>query len=167
MKPFVPAEFVIPLRLEHPEFILRPLLITDVVKDYDAVMTSIEHLQGVFGERSGWPSPDLTFEQDLIDLGWHHKEFQKRTSFAHTMMSPDESVCLGCTYIYPGNHKDYDAEAYCWVRQSHAEKLDQPLFEAFKAWLQVSWPFKNVAFPGREPTWAQWKLEPPRDSLDH
>lgn len=33
-------------------------------------MSSIEHLEGVFGEGSDWPSPELTLEQDLIDLGW-------------------------------------------------------------------------------------------------
>ncbi|HTQ08616.1 MAG TPA: hypothetical protein VMI31_00950, partial [Fimbriimonadaceae bacterium] len=74
---------------------MRALTVNDVVKDYDAVMTSIDHLQGVFGEHSTWPSPNMTLEQDLIDLGWHQKEFQKRSSFAYTMMSLDERQCLG------------------------------------------------------------------------
>src|SRR5580658_2363406 len=157
MQPFVPTDFVVPLRVEHPQFILRPLVISDVVKDYDAVMTSVDHLQGVFGPRSDWPSTKLSLEQDLIDLGWHHKEFQRRTSFAYTMMNPDESQCLGCVYIYPSAYDGYDAEAYCWVRASHVNKLDQPLFDTFKSWLHDSWPFKRVIFPGREPTWAQLK----------
>ena len=142
--------------MEHKQFILRPLIITDVIKDYDAVMSSIEHLQGLFGLSVQWPSPELTFEQDMIDLGWHHKEFQNRTSFAYTMMSPDENLCLGCTYIYPSSQKSYDAEAYCWVRKSHFDELDKVLFETFKSWLQTVWPFKNVAFPGREPNWKDW-----------
>jgi len=167
MKSFVPPDFVVPLRLEHSQFILRPLVIGDVVKDYDAVMTSIDHLQGVFGTRSSWPSPDLTLEQDLIDLGWHHKEFQRRTSFAYTMMTQDESLCLGCVYLYPSEKHTYDAEAYAWVRASHAEKLDQTLFSAFKTWLHTSWPFLNVAFPGREPTWAQWEVTVKPDELQH
>jgi hypothetical protein len=150
MKSFVPADFVVPLRLEHADFVLRPLLITDVVKDYDAVMTSIEHLYGVFGPNSDWPTQELTFEQDLIDLGWHHKEFQNRRSFAYTVMAPDEGKCLGCAYIYPSERDSYDADAYCWIRASHAEQLDQPLFETFKTWLQTSWPFQRVAFPGRD-----------------
>ena len=58
-------------------------------KDYDAVMTSVDHLQSVL--QSSWLSKDLTFEQDLIDLGWHQKEFQKRTFFAYTVMNLDES----------------------------------------------------------------------------
>jgi hypothetical protein len=150
MKSFVPSDFDVPLRLEHPQFILRPLCISDLVKDYDAVMTSIQHLQGLFGERSDWPSPQLTLEQDLIDLGWHQKEFQRRSSFAYTVMRPDESMCLGCTYIYPSAQTDYDAEAYCWVRKSHADKLDTVLYQTFKNWLSTSWPFKKVSFPGRD-----------------
>lgn len=146
----VPEDFIVPLRLEQPEFVLRPLLIGDVVKDYDAVMSSVAHLQGVFGPGSDWPPADLTFEQDLIDLGWHHKEFQRRTSFAYTVMAPDESQCLGCAYIYPSRDPGYDAEAYCWARASHA-RLGRPLYEAFSAWLAAAWPFDRVAFPGKIP----------------
>jgi hypothetical protein len=146
------SDFNVPVRLERAQFVLRPLLISDVVKDYDAVRTSIDHLQGVFGEKSKWPSPDLTLEQDLIDLGWHHKEFQRRSSFAFTVMKPDESLCLGCAYIYPSSNMNFEAEAYTWIRKSHAAELDQHLFETFKLWLQMSWPFKRVAFPGRGAT---------------
>lgn len=155
MKLLVPSDFDIPLRLEHSRFFLRPLVISDVVKDYDAVMTSVDHLQGTFGPKLSWPSPDLTFEQDLIDLGWHNKEFQLRNSFAYTVMSSDEKQCLGCTYIYSSNRHPYEAEAYCWVRASHAD-LDPILYEVFRSWLRDSWPFAKVAFPGRDPDWEQW-----------
>jgi hypothetical protein len=157
MTAFVPASFEVPERFDNAHFRLRLLRISDVVKDYDAVMTSVEHLQGVFGPRSSWPSPDLSFEQDLIDLGWHHKEFQKRTSFAYTVVKPDESQCLGCVYLYPCAVKPYDAEGYSWVRKSHLA-LDQVLFEVFKTWVKRDWPFKRAAFPGRDPSWEQWEL---------
>jgi len=39
--PFVPKEFKIPEKLEMQEFLLRMLTVNDVVKDYDAVMTSV------------------------------------------------------------------------------------------------------------------------------
>lgn len=150
MSALVPEDFIVPLRLETPEFVLRPLLIADVVKDYDAVMSSVDRLQGVFGPGSDWPRPDLSFEQDLIDLGWHHKEFQLRRSFAYTVMTPDDSLCLGCVYIYPSSKPGRDAEAYCWVRASHA-RLDRPLFDAFSRWLAAEWPFGRVTFPGKIP----------------
>ena len=152
MKDFVPRGFAIPQRLDTPQFFLRPMLISDVVRDYDAVMTSVAHLQGIFGPENDWPRADLSFEQDLIDLGWHHAEFQMRRSFAYTVLAPDESRCLGCAYIYPGQREGFDARAFCWVRASHAA-LDGALFAAFKEWLAAAWPFRQVEFPGRDHPW--------------
>ena len=89
--PFVASNFDVPELLETDKFRLRMLTVNDVVKDYDAVMTSIDYLKGVFGPQSKWPSKELTFEQDLIDLGWQQKEIQRRLSFAYTVMNLDES----------------------------------------------------------------------------
>ena len=151
MQKLVPDTFEIPSSFDGPTFRLRMLTVSDVVKDYDAVMTSVDHLQGVFGEHSNWPLPNMTLEQDLIDLGWHQKEFQKRSSFAYTMMSLDETECLGCIYIYPTEVSGADAEVYLWVRKSEYEKgTDSVLFESVKKWLQEAWPFKVVTYPGRE-----------------
>jgi hypothetical protein len=148
---FVPDNFKVPEKLETATFRLRMLTVNDVVKDYDAVMTSIDHLQGVFGKRSTWPSKELTLEQDFIDLGWHQKEFQRRTSFAYTVMNLLESECLGCVYIFPSENHEVDAEIYMWVRQSEFEKgLDPILFDAVRNWITNRWPFKHVLYPGRE-----------------
>ena len=148
---FVPVSFNVPEKLETDKFRLRMLTINDVVKDYDAVMTSIDHLQGVFGERSTWPSKELTLEQDLIDLDWHQKEFQRRTSFAYTVMNLDESQCLGCVYLFPAQNEEVDAKIYLWVRQSEFEKgLDPILFVTVRNWITKVWPFKKVLYPGRE-----------------
>jgi len=162
-RPFVSHDFEVPEKLETEKVLLRMLTVNDVVKDYDAVMTSVEHLQGVFGPGSTWPSPDLTFEQDLIDLGWHQKEFQRRTSFAYTVMDPTESQCLGCVYIDPSRKKGYDAEVNLWVRKSEFDKgLDPILFDAVKQWMKDKWPFSNVAFPGRDIDWKTWEAVPER-----
>jgi len=150
-KYFVSDNFKVPEKLETDTFRLRMLTVNDVVKDYDAVMTSIDHLQGVFGKQSMWPSKELTLEQDLIDLGWHQKEFQRRTSFAYTLMNLDESECLGCVYIFPSENHAIDAEILMWVRQSEFEKgLDSVLFDTVRNWITKEWPFKNVLYPGRE-----------------
>jgi hypothetical protein len=154
MKPFVPADFVVPLRVEDARFVIRPLLISDVIKDYDAVMSSVEPLRGVFGPRTNWPL-GLSLEDDLIDLGWHHKEFKIRRSFAYTVMSPDETLCLGCLYINPTALPGYDAEAHCWIRASHAAELDARLYEVMTAWIEADWPFAKVAYPGRALSWAE------------
>lgn len=154
-KPFIPSDFKVPEKLETDKFRLRMLRVTDVVKDYDAVMTSVDHLQGIFGPRSKWPSKDLTFEQDLIDLGWHQKEFQTRSSFAYTVMNLDESQCLGCMYIFHPTKEKFDTEVYLWVRES-ARDLDAFLYETVRKWISEKWPFKKVAYPGREISWGEW-----------
>jgi hypothetical protein len=161
--PFVPADFSVPEKLETAEFRLRMLTVNDVVKDYDAVMTSVDHLRGVFGPYSSWPSPELTLEQDLIDLGWHQKEFQRRSSFAYTVMDPSESTCLGCVYIDPTDKRGYEAEAYLWVRKSAFDSgLDPTLFQAVKKWIAEKWPFDKVAYPGRDIDWETWEALPER-----
>ena len=96
----VPPDFQVPVRLEADGFHLRMLTVNDLVKDYDAVMSSSARLKGSMRPGSNWPD-GLTLEDDLIDLGWHQREFRSRRSFCYTMMSPDEATCLGCCYIYP------------------------------------------------------------------
>ncbi|HEY6153212.1 MAG TPA: hypothetical protein VIW07_05690 [Candidatus Udaeobacter sp.] len=153
--PFVPKEFKIPEKLETQEFRLRMLTVNDVVKDYDAVMTSVQHLRSIWPSGT-WPE-GLTLEQDLIDLGWHQKEFQRRTSFAYTVVTPSESKVVGCVYINPTPKRGYDAVAYLWARQSELESgLEARLFSALKEWLAKEWPFKKVAFPGRDIDWKEW-----------
>lgn len=157
--PFVPADFAIPERLETKEFRLRMLTVNDVVKDYDAVMTSVEHLKTV------WPGGDwpegLTFEQDLIDLGWHQKEFQRRRSFAYTVVTPSESLVTGCVYINPTPKRGYDAVVYLWARRSElAGGLETRLYSAVREWIAKEWPFKKVAYPGRDIDWETWRAIP-------
>ncbi|MFO1312059.1 MAG: GNAT family N-acetyltransferase [Burkholderiales bacterium] len=152
---FIPKDFAVPATLETDEFRLRMLTVHDVVKDYDAVMSSVEHCRTIWGGK--WPV-GLTLEQNLIDLGWHQKEFQTRRSFAYTVVSLDESAVLGCVYILPTHKRGYDAEAYLWARQSAlASGLEDRLFAAVKAWVASSWPFASVGYPGRSGTLAAWQ----------
>jgi hypothetical protein len=157
MNKFISNNFNPPQTLATDEFYLRMLTVNDVVKDYDAVMTSVDHLKGIFGPNDLWPKTDLTFEQDLIDLGWHQKEFQRRSSFAYTVMKLDESQCLGCVYIMPSDNEQYDAMVILWVRKSElANNLDEKLFLAVQTWIDKEWPFNNVAYPGRKITWDKF-----------
>ena len=157
---FIPTDFKIPELLETDRFRLRMLTVKDVKLDYDAVMTSIEHLQKTkpFGPNHKWPIKDLSYEQNLIDLGWHQKEFQNRSSFAFTVMNLDETECLGCMYIYPSDNLNYDAIVIMWIRQSEvANGLDEILFSSVKKWIQDEWPFKKVAYPGRDVGWGEFE----------
>lgn len=44
---FVPPQFQVPPTLETEEFCLRMLTVSDVVKDYDAVMSSVAHCKTI------------------------------------------------------------------------------------------------------------------------
>ena len=156
---FVPEEFTVPSELVTAKFTLRMLSVDDVEKDFEAVTSSAERLKKVWPD-SGWPA-GLTLRQNLIDLGWHEKEFKNRTSFAYTMVAPDESQVLGCVYFYPTDKAGYDAEVFLWVRESAvADNLDEALFEVVQHWLASDWPFKNPAYPGRTISWAHWNSLP-------
>ena len=157
---FAPDSEKIPVGFETTNFSIRALTINDVVKDYDAVMSCVGHLRGVFDPSDTWPTADLTLEQDLIDLGWHQKEFQNRNSFAYTVMSPDKATCLGCIYIYPSMKAAYDASVFLWIRHSHTAALDKQLWVDVEAWLKKAWWFNAVAYPGRQPTWEAWSSLP-------
>jgi hypothetical protein len=126
--PFVPGDFQVPATLETREFRLRMLTVNDVVKDFDAVMSSVEHLKTIW-PGGGWPI-GLTLEQNLIDLGWHQKEFQRRSSFAYTVVTPDESRVIGCVYIKPTRKQGFDAVVFLWARESECpmdSRLDSTL----------------------------------------
>ncbi len=144
--PLVPRDFEIPIGMETDRYRLRMLTVHDVVKDYEAVMSSVDHLKGVLDPDSNWPE-GLSLEQDLIDLGWHQKEFQRRSSFAYTVMSLDEQRCLGCIYIYPST--EADAEVFLWVRKDEFETLDEHLNQSVRNWMSETWPFGEIKYPGR------------------
>ena len=151
-------DFEAPEKRETEEFRLRMLTVNDLVRDYDAVMSSVEHLKSTFSAISedSWPE-GLTLEEDLIDLGWHQREFTLGFSFAYTVMSLDESVCLGCVYFEPTSKADYDVAITMWVRESElVGGLDRRLFQTVKSWVASDWPFSNPAYPGRDIPVAAW-----------
>ncbi len=156
---FIPSEFVVPSELSTANFRLRMLSVDDAEKDFEAVTSSAARLSKIWPD-SGWPA-GLTLRQNLIDLGWHEKEFQNRTSFAYTMMAPDESQVLGCVYFYPTDKAEYDTEVFLWVRESEVtNELDEELFGVVQRWLASDWPFENPAYPGRTISWEHWDALP-------
>jgi len=153
----VPKNFEPPL-LEGEGYIARKLTARDVDLDYDAVMSSIDIIHKTRGGK--WPTSDLTKEDDLIDLSWHQREFEFKSSFAYTVMNKEETKCLGCIYFYPPrtgmsdatSGKDSDVDISWWVTQ---EMYDRGFYETLsfdiKEWVEKKWPFKKVF-------WANKKL---------
>lgn len=85
----LPENFKVPNNRKTEDFLFRKLTTRDVYLDYLAVISSIDITQKTRG--GSWPTRDLTFEEDLIDLGWHQKEFENRSTFAYTVFSPDNT----------------------------------------------------------------------------
>lgn len=46
-RPLVPKTFKVPVIFSSDEFILKPLTVSNLIKDYDAVMSSVNHLNGL------------------------------------------------------------------------------------------------------------------------
>jgi hypothetical protein len=158
--PFLSRQHPIPPGLEHERFRLRPITINDVVKDYDAVMTSAETLRKRF-PLWGWPAEDMSLEEDMIDLAWHQKEAQLRRSFNYAVMSPDESRLLGCVYVDPPEKAGADADVAFWVRDDEATTgLEAELERAVRAWVAADWPFETIRWPGLELSWEEWDALP-------
>jgi len=145
----VPDSFTVPQNFKTSEFILEPLTVNNLIKDYDAVMSSVSHLTGLMGSNDKWPR-DLTLEENLIDLGWNQREFTLRHSFAYSVMSLDANLCLGCCYIYPSNRIDFDVQAFYWIRKEYLNNgLETRLGLTFQSWLKNDWPFSKIDYPGR------------------
>lgn len=149
----VPDTFKVPDKVEFDKFIVRKLCASDVYLDYMAVMSSIDIIQKTRG--GNWPTPDLSFENDLIDLSWHQREFENYSSFAYTVMNKDETECLGRFYFYPAGFrgeapKGSDVNISFWVTQkAHNEGLYPELYEAIKTIIK-DWPFKKPYWSNKE-----------------
>ena len=148
-RPIVKNSFKVPTELVTKNFILRPLTIKYIDKDYEAVMKSVDHLYKLMDD-SEWPK-GMTLSENLADLGWHEVEFYLRHSFAYTVLSKkEENDVIGCCYIYPSDNPGYEVQAYYWIRQDLLDSgLEDELGKTFKKWLEKSWPFGKIEFPRR------------------
>jgi hypothetical protein len=145
---FVPPDFVVPLRLETPRFVLEPLGPQHNEADYAAWSSSMEHIHETPGwEKSSWPR-SMTLDENRADLERHAADFVSRSGFTYTVLSPEGDV-IGCVYIYPSKKDNVDAQVLSWVRASEAE-LDAPLWRAVSDWVESDWPFERVDYAARD-----------------
>ncbi len=145
--PFVPPDFEPPDRLSNDAFVLEPLGPQHNERDYDAWMSSIDHVRSTPGFPDGsWPH-EMTLEENRGDLERHQRDFVERKGFTYTVLDRADGDVIGCLYIYPIND-EAGAEVSSWVRADHAP-LDVPLATAVAAWLESAWPFERVRYMGR------------------
>ncbi|MCP2337129.1 GNAT family N-acetyltransferase [Actinomadura rupiterrae] len=145
---FLPEDFEVPTLVAGQGFRIRPITVHDAVRDYGAVMDSLPELRDRFAADWGWPRPDLTVEQALVDVAWMQKEGQLRRQFTYVVTTPDEERQLGRIHVFPAEPDAADgAQAVLsfWVRSGNDHPgLDKELADFVRHWLDASWPFEAV-----------------------
>ena len=150
-----------PARLVTADFVLRPITVADAVLDHAAVMESREVLR--LWQQSSWPADDFTVEDNRIDLERMEQRHGAGNAFGYTVLSPDESECLGCVYVFAHDARflaasevaavsdarweRIDAAVYFWVRTSTTPAgLDSALLACLRRWFRDDWGFDDVVF---------------------
>ncbi|MEM7426093.1 MAG: hypothetical protein AAF441_08355 [Pseudomonadota bacterium] len=141
--------FQIPSEHRLGPIVLKALGIADLDRDFEAVMESKADIQAAFPGGS-WPQ-GLTREKNLVDLGWHQKEFETGRSFAWIIEDLAGNY-LGCVYVYPSIAGDKSADVVWWWRTG--ARADKPAFASeFLGWLNgPDWPDLTYTALGRRET---------------
>jgi len=147
MAQFVAAGFVVPPAFKTKNYKLVPLGPEIVKQDYEAYMSSIEHLQKTFTDGT-WPNKNVTMADAIKDLEGEAALIKARKAFNYAVMTPDGKRELGCVYIGPSKVAGEDAQVRMWVTKAEFDKgLETQLRAEMKAWLAKAWAFKNVGWP--------------------
>jgi len=143
---FVPADFKVPAKVVRQEYQLVPLGPSLAKHDFDAYMSSIEHIRANFGGGK-WPSEGITMADAVKDVEGEEQRFQARKSFTYAVLTPDGKAELGCVYISPSREAGHDAVVRMWTTKKAFDAGLQARLEAdVRGWLAKEWPFKNVLY---------------------
>lgn len=154
---FIPDAFQPPLLVETAAFKLVPLGPALVKVDFDAYMSSIEHLQKTFTRSADWPHAGISAADAMRDMESEEARFQKRESFAYAVLTPDGRHERGCVYVYPSTVEGHDAVVRLWVTKADYDAgFDAQLYQWVVRWIAKDWPFAKVAYPGRAVPWSRW-----------
>lgn len=155
--PFVPAGFTVPTLAEAKGFKLVPLGPSLARIDYDAYMSSVEHLQKTFSRSPSWPHEGITDADTIKDMETEQARFASRTSFAYAVLTPDGLRERGCVYVRPSPVAGYDAVVRMWVTKAEYDAgFEAELYGWVTQWIKADWPFAKVAYPGHSVDWAAW-----------
>lgn len=162
-----------PNRLATAQFVLRPIAAADALLDYEAVMESRLSLRR--WQQSSWPADDFTVDDNRRDVERMEQRHRAGEAFGYTVLSPDESECLGCVYVFAHDARflaaadivavgearwdQIDAAVYFWVRTSRLTPgLDHLLLMRLRCWFADDWGFGTVVFVTSEPFTEQVEL---------
>jgi hypothetical protein len=147
----VPPTFAAPGPPRVGAYVWNILEPTILAPDYQALL-----------DRDGARAPvTITSPQDYGELKRHEWEFQHHTAFAYGVLSPDKQSELGASTStqYEGGlrrdgpHLGDEAGRRCRARSRCSRSRCAPGSPA-------KWPFKKVAFPGRDMPMSDWNALP-------
>lgn len=154
---FVSDDFKAPESIEKSGFRLRRLSGEVAESRYEALTSNRKRIWLQYASER-WPAEGMTEEQNLRDLARHSEEFENRYAFAYAVMDPAETRYIGSVYINPSRRDEYDAQVTFWVSAGEdPDSRDEALYHVLKDWLQKEWPFRSIAWPGREISWEEWR----------
>lgn len=118
--------------------------ITDL--DYEAYMSSIEHIRRSYGT-GHFPNSNITLDEASLDTHecWNH--FGRGTAFLYAALTPQRDQELGCVYLLPPAHDQnpFETLLHLWVIESElASDLDQHLLAIMTSWIAKEWDFDRV-----------------------
>ena len=156
--PLLPSNVEIPRTFGSDRYTVEPLSYDNMYPDYESVDKGADNLGKYLRQGTGFYK-DCRLAEEIVEVGWHMGEWERRRSFAYVVMSPDRMTCIGGVYVNPTKKRDYDALALMWLTPD-AEHLDAEVYEAFRKWLAEKWPLDKVGFPGREMSFEKWDEVP-------
>jgi hypothetical protein len=155
----VPENFNVPQQYVGKTYKLVPLGPAVAKLDYEAYMSSVEHIRSTQG--GNWPRLGLTMEDQAKDMAGEKAQWDERRSFPYAVLTTDGSREIGCFYIRPSDREGYDAVATLWVTKADYDKgMEDRLSADMKAWVAQAWPFTKVAWPGHGIPREEWKALP-------
>ncbi len=161
-KALVPADIAVPEMKVTSDWVVRLLTLDDIAVDWEAFMTNVAEVQRAFDPgQVPWPTHDFTVRQWVVDTAYCVVDHYLRVSFVYAVLNRNQTKELGCIYIYPCPNPAFDAEVVFWVRESELSTgLESELEVCFRQWMEESWPFQRVAFPGLDMPWRDWASLP-------
>lgn len=147
------AAFAPPDHLETSRVRFVPLKPELAQLDYDAFMSSREHLRETL-RWGNWPSDDATVEGNREDLARHWREHQANEAYTYAVLTPDGSRYLACVYLKPLADDAFTdlprpaVRVSYWVTERElATDLDWHLVRALHDWLTSDWSFQSIVMP--------------------
>ena len=154
---FVAPDFAVPTLVETPHFKLVPLGPALVRADFEAYMSSVEHLQKTFTRSTAWPHAGISDAEAMKDMDGEQASFRLRKAFSYAVLTPDGKRERGCVYVSPSPAPGYDAQVRIWVTKAEYDAgFDAELYAWATKWVKTEWPFERVAYPGRAIDWGTW-----------